>query len=120
MVTATAPTPLLPTLCCAPITATKLSDDEAGATAQIFKSLSDPHRVRIVNLLANAREAVCVCDITDHLGLSQSTVSFHIKKLVSSGLLDREQRGTWAYDSLNRDALDKLVEVVRTKGTRGR
>lgn len=103
-------------LCCAPLDASTVSDEEATATSQLFKALADPHRVRIVNLLANAGEAVCVCDITDTVGLSQPTVSFHLKKLVASGLLDREKRGTWAYYSLNRRALGQLADVVKIRG----
>ena len=108
----------LPVLCCAPLDASAVSDEEAAATADLFRSLADPHRVRIVNLLANAGEAVCVCDITDAIGLSQPTISFHLKKLVSSGLLDREKRSTWAYYSLNPDAIARLADVVKVKGAR--
>jgi ArsR family transcriptional regulator, arsenate/arsenite/antimonite-responsive transcriptional repressor len=50
-----------------------------------------------------------------HLGLSQATVSFHLKKLLAAGLLDREERGTWAFYSLQRDALDRLSTVFETK-----
>ena len=106
----------LPVLCCAPLAASTVSDEEAEATAQLFKALADPHRVRIVNLLANAGEAVCVCDITEAIGLSQPTISFHLKKLVASGLLSREKRATWAYYSLNPAALDQLTNVVNIKG----
>ncbi|MFP5352853.1 MAG: group I intron-associated PD-(D/E)XK endonuclease [Actinomycetota bacterium] len=106
----------LPVLCCAPLTGSALNDDEAEATAQLFKALADPHRVRIVNLLANAGEPVCVCDITEAIGLSQPTISFHLKKLVASGLLDREKRATWAYYSLNSAALDQLTQVVKIEG----
>lgn len=106
----------LPVLCCAPLAAPSVSDAEAEATAQLFKALADPHRVRIVNLLANAGEPVCVCDITETVGLSQPTISFHLKKLVASGLLDREKRGTWAYYSLNPTALNQLTDVVNIEG----
>ena len=106
----------LPVLCCAPLAASTVSDEEAEATAQLFKALADPHRVRIVNLLANAGEAVCVCDITEAIGLSQPTISFHLKKLVASGLLSREKRATWAYYSLNPAALDQLTNVVKIEG----
>ena len=106
----------LPLLCCAPLTGSSIDDEQATTTANLFKALSDPHRVQIVNLLANAGEAVCVCDITDAIGLAQPTVSFHLKKLVSSGLLDREKRSTWAYYSLNPKALDQLADVVKVKG----
>lgn len=105
----------LPVLCCTPLAAATVSDREAGSTAALFKALADPHRVKIVNLLANADDPVCVCEITPHLGLSQATTSFHLKKLVSSGLLQREQRGTWAYFSLDRDAMKRLSNVVDLK-----
>ena len=95
---------------------TGLSEAEAGRLERVFKALADPHRVRIVNLLANAGDSVCVCDITDAVGLSQPTISFHLKKLVNSGLLDREKRGTWAYYSLNQSALGRLADVVKIKG----
>jgi ArsR family transcriptional regulator, arsenate/arsenite/antimonite-responsive transcriptional repressor len=104
------------TACCAPLGAASLSDDEAEATARLFKALADSHRVRIVNLLATSPDPVCVCEFTGPLGLSQPTVSHHLKKLVQAGLLDREQRGTWAYYSLNRDALGRLAAVADLQG----
>lgn len=102
----------LPVACCAPLASDTLSGDEAVATATLFKALSDPHRVRIVNLLSNSDEAMCVCDLTEPIGLAQPTVSHHLKKLLDAGLVDREQRGTWSYYSLNRDAMRRLVDVV--------
>ena len=106
---------LTPVACCAPVAAPDISSDEAGALASVFKALADPHRIRIVNLLANARDPVCVCEFVPLLGLSQGTVSFHLKKLLDVGLLRREQVGTWAYYSLNRKALDGLSDVFETK-----
>jgi len=105
-----------PVECCVPVGRRGLTGEQADATAQLFKALADPHRVRIVNLLANAGEPVCVCDITDSIGLSQPTISFHLKKLVASGLLDREKRATWAYYSLNPSALEQLTDVVKIEG----
>jgi ArsR family transcriptional regulator len=102
--------------CCAPLGAEALSDEEAEATANLFKALGDPARVRIVNLLATAGEPVCACDFPDAVGLTQPTVSHHIKKLTEAGLLDREQRGKWAYFSLKRDAVEKLALVADLKG----
>ncbi|HEX2214589.1 MAG TPA: metalloregulator ArsR/SmtB family transcription factor [Mycobacterium sp.] len=102
--------------CCAPLNAPTLSDDEGVATAALFKALADPHRVRIVNLLATRGEAVCVCDLTGQLGISQPTVSHHLKKLVAAGLLGREQRGVWAYYSLDGDAMRRLADVVNLQG----
>jgi ArsR family transcriptional regulator len=66
-------------------------------------------------MLANAEEPVCVCEFLPHLGLSQGTVSFHLKKLLDVGLLDREQRGTWAYYSLKREALAGLAVAFESK-----
>ena len=94
----------------------RMSVDEAEATAAVFKALSDPARVRIVNLLANSSDALCVCHLTEPLGLSQATVSFHMKKLMDAGLLDREQRGVWAYYSLRDDARARLGALLDLKG----
>src|SRR5438034_9856140 len=102
--------------CCAPVAAPDITAEQAGTLADLFKALADPHRVRIVNLLANGEQPVCVCDLVPQLGLSQGTVSFHLKKLLAVGLLQREQRGTWAYYSLTHDALDRLADVFGRKG----
>lgn len=102
--------------CCAPLGADALSDAEADATAELFKALADPARVKIVNLIATADEPVCACEFNAWLGLSQPTVSHHLKKLTDAGLLDREQRGKWAYFSLKRDAVVKLAAVADLKG----
>ena len=118
MPTATATTTTLPmaSACCAPLGAPGLSDDQAQVTARVFKALADPARVKIVNLLATSPEPVCVCEFTEPLGLSQPTVSHHLKKLLDAGLLDREQRGTWAYYSLRRDALGGLAAALDLQG----
>jgi ArsR family transcriptional regulator len=103
----------LPIACCAPVSASNLSNDEAVATAKLFKALSDPHRVRIVNQLVTAAESVCVCELNEGLGISQPTVSFHLKKLLDAGIVEREQRGTWAYYSLNSNAMQTLSNVMK-------
>ena len=102
--------------CCAPLAAPTVSDEEAVATADVFRALADPHRVKIVNLLATSGEPVCVCELIAPLGLAQPTVSHHLRKLTEAGLLDREQRGRWAYFSLNHDALRTLAAVADLKG----
>jgi ArsR family transcriptional regulator, arsenate/arsenite/antimonite-responsive transcriptional repressor len=104
--------PEAPVACCTPLGAPSMSDEEAVATAALFKALSDPARVRIVNLLATTNEAVCVCELVPPLGLSQPTVSHHLRKLSQAGLLEREQRGTWAYYSLNPDAVTRLASLT--------
>jgi len=105
-----------PILCCAPLASSTLSDDEAVATAELFKALGDPARVRILNLIAQCGGEVCACDLNEPVGLAQPTVSHHLKKLVDAGLLEREQRGRWAFFSLNRDAVEKLAAVADLKG----
>ena len=101
-----------PAAACAPIAIPRMSDEQAEATASVFKALSDPARVRVLNLLANSGEPLCVCHLTEPLGLSQATVSFHMKKLMDAGLLDREQRGVWAYYSLRDDARRRLSAIL--------
>ncbi len=105
-----------PIACCAPLAAPLLSEEESLATAELFKALADPARVRIVNALATSAEPVCACEFEPALGLSQPTVSHHLKKLTDAGLLEREQRGKWAYFSLKRDAVEKLAAVADLKG----
>ncbi len=105
-----------PVACCGPLADATLSDEEAAATADVFKALADPARVRIVNVLATSGEPVCVCRLIEPLGLSQPTVSHHLKKLAEAGLLDREQRGRWAYYALRPDAVATLAAVVDLKG----
>jgi ArsR family transcriptional regulator len=105
--------------CCAPLAASTLSDDEAEATAALFQALADPARVKILNLLATSGDAVCVCELIEPLGLSQPTVSHHLKKLTDVGLLDREQEGKWAYFTINSEAMARVAvvaDVTKTKG----
>jgi ArsR family transcriptional regulator len=106
-----------PVECCAPLTAEVLSDEETVATAELFKALADPARVRIVNLLATSDgEPVCICHLVQPVGLSQPTVSHHMKRLLDAGLVEREQRGKWAYFSLKSEAVEKLALVADLKG----
>ncbi|MGH2449822.1 MAG: ArsR/SmtB family transcription factor [Candidatus Limnocylindria bacterium] len=98
--------------CCQPLDAPALSDEEAEATAMLFKALADPARVKIVNLLATSEDRVCACEFIPALGLAQATVSHHLTKLTDAGLLEREQRGKWAYFSLNPEAAARLAGLV--------
>jgi len=107
---------LTATACCRPLDGDGMSAEEAEATSAVFKALADPARVRIVNLLARNPESVCVCELTPAVGLSQPTVSHHLKKLVQAGLLQREQRGTWAYYSLDRDAVSRAAGILELEG----
>ena len=103
-------------VCCAPVVSPSMTETDARGAAALFKALADPHRVRIVNLLATAGEEVCVCDLTPSLGLAQGTVSFHLKRLLDAGLIRRERRGTWSYYSLEHDALARVAAVLEPAG----
>lgn len=90
-------TPGNPRTCCEPSDERSgLTAEQATLTAGIFKALSDPVRLRLYSRIASAPEAVCVCDIDD-VGVSQPTVSHHLRKLREAGLIDCERRGTWVY-----------------------
>jgi ArsR family transcriptional regulator, arsenate/arsenite/antimonite-responsive transcriptional repressor len=99
--------------CCSPLVRPTLTEGEAAELERLFKALADRHRVRILNLLAGADDAVCICRLTPALGLAQPTVSYHVKLLVAAGLLLRERRGRFAYYRLAPGALDRLGELVR-------
>src|SRR4051794_24437073 len=103
-------TPLLPqddlSSCCAPVTGGALTPGAAERLAYAFKALSDPSRVRLISLIAAADGGeACACDLTEPVGLSQPTVSHHMRILVDAGLVTREQRGRWAYYRVVGDTL---------------
>lgn len=101
--------------CCTPLAGSSLSAERAGELEGVIKALADRHRLRIVNLLLRADgEPVCVCEVQPLLGLSQGTVSHHLKQLVEAGLVKRESRGTYSYFSLVPGALDAVREVFST------
>jgi ArsR family transcriptional regulator len=101
--------------CCAPLGSPTLSDEDVEAAAQVFKALGDPARVRILNLLATSDGPVCACEFEPELRLKQATVSHHLKKLTEAGLLGREQRGKWAYFSIERGAVERLAQMMEVK-----
>jgi ArsR family transcriptional regulator len=101
--------------CCGALGASTLSESEAEATATLFRALADPARVKILNLLATSEAPVCACEFEPALGLAQPTVSHHLKKLTEAGLLEREERGRWAYFSLNREALALVGGLVELR-----
>lgn len=120
MATMTASPRALPVLanaipgCCSPVTDGVLDPAAAQTLAHVFKALADPTRVRLLSLIAAHADAeACVCDLTDPVGLSQPTVSHHLKQLVDAGLITREQRGRWAYFRVVQSALDALADTLR-------
>jgi ArsR family transcriptional regulator len=104
--------------CCVPVADAPLSEAEAVALASTLKVLADPARLRLVSFIAAQPEAeACVCNLTAPVGLSQPTVSHHLKLLLEAGILQREQRGRWAYYSLRPGALDRVASVFQTGGS---
>lgn len=90
-----------------------MEENRSGELAVRFKALGDPSRLRILGLAASAPNAeICVCDLPGPLGLTQPTVSHHLKVLVEAGLLTREKRGVWAYFSPAPGALAELAEAL--------
>ena len=75
----------------------------------LFKTLSDPTRLRLLNLLAE--EEVCVCDLHGTLGLDQPKVSRHLAQLRRAGMVDVERDGKWMHYRLARHG-DPLVRNV--------
>ncbi len=117
MPTSTAPTPLPlidpnEAVCCSPGT-TAIDVHAAERLAHVFKALGDPARVRLLSLISSTpdREA-CICDLTDPVGLSQPTVSHHMKILVDAGLVHRDQRGRWAYFTVDATALQAAAQAL--------
>lgn len=100
--------------CCSPLTDGALSQDEATSLAAKFKALGDPTRVRLLSMIAagDGGEA-CICDLTGPVGLSQPTVSHHMKLLAEAGLVAREQRGRWAYYRVVDASLEALADALR-------
>ena len=102
-------------VCCAPLGSAgpRMSLDDAVGLAVRLKALADPARLRLLSLIqAQPNHEACVCHLTSPVGLSQPTVSHHLKVLVQAGLLDREQRGNWAYFRVVPEALTALRDLL--------
>jgi ArsR family transcriptional regulator len=88
-----------------------MGDDEAALVAERFKALSDPTRVRILNILIRNPEC-CACDVQTNFELSQPTISHHLSVLKKAGLVDCEVRGRWCFYSANNDAINQLATTL--------
>ena len=95
--------------CCGPVAQPELDTAEASDLAVVFKALSDPTRLRIVDALrASAPEALCQCELLPLFDMSQPALAKHLKVLVGAGVIGTERRGLWAYYFLLPDALKEL------------
>ncbi len=100
--------------CCPPVGATPaVAEEEAETYAGWFKALADPTRIRILNLLAQSEDALCVCDIVDHFPLGQPTISHHLKVLRDVRFVVAERRGTFMYYRVNRACLAEFPAAAR-------
>jgi ArsR family transcriptional regulator len=103
----------LPVRCCSPLAAGVLDDQQAADLAEALKALADPIRLRLVSIIANAPTGeVCTCDLPEAVGRSQPTVSHHLSLLVNAGLVEREQRGKWAWFRLRDERLAELGRAI--------
>ncbi len=105
--------PLPVTACCAPVLDEALSEGQADELAAGFKVIADPIRLRILSLVAAAPGGeMCACDLVEPLGRSQPTVSHHLSILTEAGLLEREQRGRWAWFRVDPERVAVLRDAL--------
>jgi ArsR family transcriptional regulator, arsenate/arsenite/antimonite-responsive transcriptional repressor len=103
--------------CCSPPAGQALDAGAAERLAAVLKVLAEPTRLRLLSLVAAHQDSEeCICNLTELVGVSQPTVSHHMKLLVDAGLLQREQRGKWAYYRLVAGALDSFTQLLSRVG----
>ena len=99
--------------CCSPLSVQALSMEQAEQVAPLLKALADPVRLRLMSLVASHPGGeVCACDLGGEFGLSQPTISHHLKVLHDAGLVDREKRGVWVYYRARTNALLSLSALI--------
>jgi ArsR family transcriptional regulator, arsenate/arsenite/antimonite-responsive transcriptional repressor len=107
------------TACCAPLNQSPLTAAEADGLARQLKALAEPARLRLLSLVMAAPDGeACTCRLTGPLGLSQPTVSHHLKKLAEAGLVTGERRGVWTYYRVNVGVLAAAARVLDPASTR--
>jgi len=103
--------------CCPPLLTSPLSEEDATELARVFKSLADPARLRLVSIIASASSGeACACDLAAPLDRSQPTISHHLTHLVNAGILEREQRGKWAWFRLRPGQLEAICVALSRTG----
>ena len=103
------------TACCAPLARETMTAKHADDLARSLRAIADPARLRLISIVAASdNQEACVCDLIEPVGLSQPTVSHHLKILTDAGFLSRSKRGTWAFYRLVPGALDSLARLLVT------
>lgn len=106
-----------PDRCCAPLLRAAIDEEQAVELADVLKALADPVRLRLVSIVATTESGeVCACDLPTLVGRSQPTVSHHLSLLVKAGVLEREQRGKWAWFRLRPERLAALGDALVNNG----
>ena len=96
-----------------PLLGAPLDELEAESLAELLKALADPVRLRLVSIIGSAEAGeVCACDLPGLVARSQPTVSHHLSLLVKAGIVDREQRGKWAWFRLREERLAEVGAVL--------
>jgi ArsR family transcriptional regulator len=104
-------------VCCAPLLRAPLDEAQAAELADVVKALADPVRLRLVSIIATAESGeVCACDLPTLVDRTQPTVSHHLSLLVKAGILERDQRGKWAWFRLRRERLAALGDALVNTG----
>src|ERR1700757_4877453 len=107
------PVKTIATLGCPPLLEGPIGREEADRVATALKVLAEPARLRLLSLIqAQPGGEACVCHLTEPLGLSQPTVSHHLKVLHDAGLVQRERRGSWVFYRVVPEALAALRDVL--------
>ena len=102
-----------PQACCAPGASEPMTRENAEDLAILLKAVADPARLQLISLIrSSANCEACVCDLTDAMGLSQPTISHHLRVLTAAGVLSREQRGTWAWFTLSQKRLKEISRLL--------
>jgi ArsR family transcriptional regulator len=106
-----------PDPCCAPLLRSQLDEEQASELAEVLKALADPVRLRLVSIIATAPTGeVCACDLPALVDRTQPTVSHHLSLLVRAGVLERDQRGKWAWFRLRPERLAALGDALVNTG----
>jgi len=101
--------------CCGALNS-PLPRDQAEDLAGLLKAVADPVRLQLLSIIRAADHAeACVCDLTDAVGMSQPTVSHHLKVLTEAGLLTRTRRGSWAWYTLVPSRLADVASIFDQK-----
>lgn len=99
--------------CCVPLFGSAFDEDAAEDMAVILKTLADPVRLRLVSIIGTAPAGeACACDLPELVDRSQPTVSHHLGQLVKAGILEREQRGKWAWFRINGERLEAVCRAL--------